>query len=165
MVRGRFEENLNVSQDVALAIEVWVTRTDHLIIPDPQWGRILKGAEIDSACEPIVEKIRDQFYLEGLTSSVAIGVMEAGAFHPPFIRNVAGVPNAVRVYKILAGGFTCLQDRVATYMDSSSDVICIGNGDVFSFKAGDIGCVYTIVDFPAFSLEYDANDITSELAT
>ncbi|MBI2357016.1 hypothetical protein HYV12_03145 [Candidatus Dojkabacteria bacterium] len=123
------------------------------------WGLILKNVVPDIYLAEFISILEAEYGLEDLSHSVAFGVMEADAFHRPYIRNVNGVSNAKRIYKVMAGSLRCVRDGEMKEYTPESELMVVGNQDICSFKAGEEGCVFAIIDFPAFDLGYDLNEI------
>ncbi|KKR05804.1 MAG: hypothetical protein UT34_C0002G0311 [candidate division WS6 bacterium GW2011_GWF2_39_15] len=123
------------------------------------WGMIFKGSKLTSILSDFISGLQSVYDMENLSFSVAFGVMEAASFHHPYIRNVDGVLNAKRIYKVMAGSLICVREGEMKEYTPEGDFIVVENQDIFSFKAGAEGCVFAIFDFPAFDLKYDLNQI------
>ncbi|MCK9368616.1 hypothetical protein M0R04_01425 [Candidatus Dojkabacteria bacterium] len=129
---------------------------------DVPWGTIYKGDAISKMFNYDVEVIRDEDLIKNLSCSVAVAEMKPGAYHSPFIRHVGKVENHInkRVYRVVSGSFICVRDGEIKEYTSKDEYIVVGDFDIFSFKAGDNGCVFVIFDFPEFDETQDTNDIT-----
>ncbi len=65
----------------------------------------------------------------------------------------------LRIYKIISGSFSCVRNGEMGEYSPNSDYVVVKDFDIFSFKAGDNGCIFAIFDFPEFNPTLDTNDI------
>lgn len=124
----------------------------------PPWGDIYKSETLTKRMFQDEEMIREKLELDNsFTSSVAIGKMEAGAFHSPYIRHASkpdiNEKQCKRVYKVLHGSFICVRNGKMEEHFPNSDYIIVREDDLFSFKAGNGGVYSRFLIFLLSSLE------------
>jgi hypothetical protein len=132
--------------------------------PGRSWGMLYKGPSIDAAFTDDIKEIHERCGLCQIDRSVAVAIMQPGAFHPPYIRhkeNNSNCPDngALRVYRVINGSISTSIEGKVKVITPGGGLFFVTEGTLLSFKAGSEGCVFGIIDCPAFEMSDDVSDV------